>query len=260
MNQKFYEADKTKAKTKAKTKQTDQSTVDNLFRTTADQPLAPGEEQSGSERDTPRSHDMRRKASQADTLRATGNISPTDSMRDLLGQMRDIDADPDDVGYPIPDYETSNVPDIRVTVDNLPTVAGRHLLAAGTQNPDFHQVASLPGNMNRAIRTLGKQLFRYLTSTPTEDIYMIGDLGGQGPNTRQEVNAVAGWVRDNGEKITEGTVDFDSTIPGYSAEAQQWSAGGIRWLLVRDEFGDYIYSWPEQDSIQHRETNRLQSN
>ena len=249
MTRQIQEANRTKTKTK--TQDTDWTDIDNLFRSASDQPLAPSQERDREQpdRDGDQPNDVRRRASQADTLRAAGNVSPTDRMRDLMSRMRDIDADPDDPGYPVPD-ETDNLPDVRVTVDNLPAVVGQQLRAAGTQDPKFHQVANLPGNMSRAIRTLGRQLFRSFTRTPTDDIWMIGQLGGQGPNTRQEVNAVAGWVRDNGERITQGDIDFDTTIPGYSADIQQWSAGGIRWLMVRDEFGDYIYSWPEQDSTQ----------
>lgn len=191
--------------------------------------------------------DPRRRASQRDTQRAAGNIAPNQRMRDLLSRMRDIEADPDDPGYPEP--EDANLPAIRVDTDNLPAVAGRNLAAAGVENPEFHQVANLPGNMQRAIRTLGRQLFRSFTRTDTNDIWMIGNLNGQGPNTRQEVNAVANWARENGEDIGTGDIDFDTTIPGYQAQIHQYSAGGIRWLLVRDEFGDYIYSWPEQDSV-----------
>lgn len=114
--------------------------------------------------------------------------------------------------------------------------------------------------MSRAIRTLGRQLFRSFTQTQTDDIWMVGNLGGQGPNSRQEVNAVASWVRDNGEDIGAGDIDFDTSIPGYQADIQQYSAAGIRWLLVRDEFGDYIYSWPETDSITQRNTPQLGQN
>lgn len=209
-------------------------------------PAAPAPEP---EREQPRNEpqdDNRRRASQRDTLRATGNIEPNQRMRDLLGRMRDIEAEPDDVGYP--DQEPENLPDVRVTTQNLPAVAGQALQAAGAINPDFHKVANLPGNMSRAIRTLGKSLFRSFTSTDTDNIWMIGNLGGQGPNTSRDVNGVAAWIRDNGERVTTGDIDFDTTIPGYSADIQQWRAAGIRWLLVRDEFGDYIYSWPEQES------------
>jgi hypothetical protein len=37
----------------------------------------------------------------------------------------------------------------------------------------------------------------------------------------------------------------------------QYTAAGIRWLLVRDEFGNYIYSWPEQDSRDAQNTREL---
>jgi hypothetical protein len=173
----------------------------------------------------------------------------------MLSRMRDIEADDDDQGYP--DQDQDNLPDVQVNTENLPAVAGQALQAAGVQDPEFHKVANLPGNMSRAIRTLGRALFRTLTRTQTDDIWMIGNLNGQGPNSRAEVNAVARWIRDSGDRVTQGDIDFDTTIPGYQADIQQWSAGGIRWLLVRDEFGDYIYSWPESDSIEQRNIPQL---
>jgi hypothetical protein len=231
------------AETKTKTK----SKVDTdwAFADPVDQPLTRQEPERDADRDEP-ARDTRKKASQRDTQRATANIEPNQRMRDLLGRMRDIDADPDDVGYP--DDEPEVLPDVRVTTQNLPAVAGQALQAAGVQDPKFHKVANLPGNMARAIRTLGKQLFREFTRTDTDDIWMLGNLNGQGPNTRAEVNAVAGFVRDQGEEVTAGDIDFDTSIPGYQAEIRQYTAMGIRWLLVRDEFGDYVYSWPESDS------------
>jgi hypothetical protein len=244
----LQEAEDKKKKTQTKTKDDDWSGLDDLFTPKADQPLTRAEpEAPAPDQDNNDGEDRRKKSSQQDTLRATQNIHPTDNMRNMLGRMRDIEADDEDDGYPEP--EQNNLPDVRVNTQNLPAVAGRAIAAAGVQDPDFHKVANLPGNMARAIRSLGKQLFRSFTRTSTDDIWMIGNLGGQGPNSRQEVNAVAGWVRDNGQRVTDGNIDFDTTIPGYQADIQQWSASGIRWLLVRDEFGDYIYSWPEQDSV-----------
>jgi hypothetical protein len=200
--------------------------------------------------------DPRRAVSQRDTQRAISRIEPSQQMRNLVSRMRNIDSDPEDTGYPAPE-EPENLPSTRVNTANLPAVAGRALSAAGVQNPDFHKVSNLPGNMSRAIRTLGKQLFRSLTRTDTDDVFMIGNLNDQGPNTRQELSAVAAWVRGTGEDLGDGNIDFDTTIPGYSADIRQYSAAGIRWLLVRDEFGSYIYSWPESDSIQHRNTPRI---
>jgi hypothetical protein len=96
-----------------------------------------------------------------------------------------------------------------------------------------------------------------MTRTPTDDIWMVANLGGQGPNSPAEVNAVAGWVRANGDDLGDGNIDFDTTIPGYNADIKQYSAAGIRWLLVRDEFGNYVYSWPEQDSVNAHNTREL---
>jgi hypothetical protein len=241
----LQEAEKKKTQLKDKDKNTDWSGLDDLFKPKSEQPLSTVDSPNRDDGDQdPR--DQRRKAGQGDTLRATRNIEPNQQMRDLLGRMRDIEADDDD-GYP--DQEPENLPDVRVNTANLPAVAGQALQAAGVQDPDFHKVSNLPGNMARAIRALGKQLFRSFTHTDTDDIWMVGNLNGQGPNSRSEVNAVASWVRDTGNRITTGEIDFDTSIPGYQADIQQWTANNIRWLLVRDEFGDYIYSWPENDSI-----------
>jgi len=246
------ETDKKKTKTDTKDK-TDWDALDDLFKkkdTSVSATPAQDTPQDAPQGEPP-APELRR-AGQSDTRRATQNIEPNQRMRDLLGRMRDIDADPEDPGYPEPD--DADVPVVRVDINNLPTVAGQRLQAAGIQNPNFHQVANLPGNMSRAIRTMGKQLFRSFTRTPTEDIWMIGNLGGQGPNSTSEVNAVAQWVRQHGEDLGDGDIDFDSTIPGYTATIRQYSAGGIRWLLVQDEFGNYIYSWPESDSREHSNT------
>ena len=198
----------------------------------------------------------RKKASAADTARATAGIH-NPAMAQRLASMRNIapEVDDDDWGFADPEPETAL--DTEVRTANLPAVAGQKLQAAGVQSPDFHKVSNLPGNMSRAIRTLGKQLFRTLTRTPTDDVYVVANLGGQGPNSTQEVNAVANWVRKNGEDLGDGHIDFDTTIPGYNANIKQYSAGGIRWLLVQDEFGNYIYSWPEGDSVEHANRREL---
>ena len=164
-----------------------------------DKPVAKAEPQEPkAEPETP----SLKKASQSDTLRATAGITPSERMRDLMSRMRNIDVDPNDAGYPDPEPTTDLT--VRVDTENLPVVAKKALAAAGTVTPTFHQVANLPGNMNRAIRTMGKQLFRMFTRTPTENIYMIGNVMGQGPNSSRELNAVAGYLRDKGQNLGLG--------------------------------------------------------
>jgi hypothetical protein len=190
------------------------------------------------------------KANKASTQRASQGLT-TPRMADLLSRMRDIEPDADDEWAGFDEPETDTALSTEVNTDNLPAQADRALTADGVERPEWHKVSNLPGNMQRAIRTLGRQLFRSMTTTPTDDIWMIANLGGQGPNSSLEVNAVANWIRNHGRDLGPGDIDFDTSIPGYLADIRQYTAGGIRWLLVRDEFGNYIYSWPENTSVGH---------
>jgi hypothetical protein len=245
------EPDEPERKSKTQTKQKPKLNPD-MFAPKADQPLAKTDplddlkNKAGIGKDKPKV-DIK-KASQADTLKVTGKIEPTDDMRDMLSRMRDIDIDPDLAGYPEPE-PPETLPSVEVNTKNLPAVAGQALQAAGVQNPDFHQVANLPGNMADQIRQLGKNLFGALTVTPTKRIHVVANLGGQGPNTNQEVQAVAGFLKEHGEDLGPGDIDFDNVMPGYSAQTHMFNAAGIRWMLVKDFAGAYIYCWPEEDSL-----------
>lgn len=192
-------------------------------------------------------------ASRADTLRATSGITPTHKMRDLLSKLHNIDINIDDdtpITEPRPPGTdlAAKYKDV-VKVKDLPNVAKNALLAKGAVEPTFHQVSNLPGNMSRVIRTVGKQLFKSFTKTPTEDIYVIANVTGSGPNSQRELNAVAGYLRNHGTDLGSGNIDIEKIMPGYNPQMHQYKADGIRWLLIKDDFGDYIYSWPEQDSI-----------
>jgi hypothetical protein len=243
------EADEPERKAKTQTKQKPKLDP-NMFAPKADQPLAKTDPLDDIKKNagTDKPKVDIKKASQSDTLKATGKIAPTDDMRDMLSRMRDIDIDPDLAGYPEPE-PPETLPSVDVNTKNLPAVAGQALLAAGVQNPDFHQVANLPGNMADMIRQLGKNLFGALTVTPTKRIHVVANLGGQGPNTNQEVQAVAGFLKEHGEDLGPGDIDFDNVMPGYSAQTHMFNAAGIRWMLVKDFAGAYIYCWPEEDSL-----------
>lgn len=224
------------------TKTKTNTAIDNLGQPKPDQPLtAPKVDRPPQ---PPRAPTIRR-ASSATTRQRTQNITPTDQMRDMLGRMRDLEPDPHDPGYPARDMQI----DQPTMPENLPAVINSAITAAGFQNPDWHVVANLPGNMSQGIRTLGRRLFGSLTRTPTDDIVMIGNIMGMGPNTSQEINAVVGWLRANGQQLASGDIDFDRVMPGYVADIVQYSAAGARFLLVRDDFGQYIYTWPESDSV-----------
>lgn len=179
------------------------------------------------------------------TRRATGAIQPSARASELMttanfSQLPVAQADDTEVD--------AGVTPTEVDVTTLPARVSQTLAAAGSQMPEWHKVSNLPGNMNRAIRSLGKMLFGEFTRTPVNDVLMIGNLGGMGPNTSLEVNSVAGWLKKNATDLGVGDIDFENIMPGYVADINQYSTQDVRWMLVRDEFGSYIYAWPEQDS------------
>ena len=226
---------------KTKTKTTPDINL-NPFQSQPNQPLTNPNAPAGSNSNPV---NMRR-ADQRTTLNKTAGITPTGNMKNMLGRMRNVDIDPNLPGYPAQDSNT--LPSVDVNTGNLPAVAGQALRAAGVHSPEFHQVANLPGNMAAQIRQLGRALFGSLTMTPTNRIYMIANLGGQGPNSTQEVGAVANFLKQHGQDRGPGEIDFDAIMPGYRAETRMFTASGIRWMLVKDFAGQYIYSWPEEDS------------
>ena len=199
------------------------------------------------------------KASVAKTLAATGKIKPTRAMQDMLGKMLDIKLDDD-----LPSYDASvepkppeTLPTVVVKTTTLAATAEYALRKAGYLVPDFHQVAALPGNIKDQIRQLGRSLFKTMTVTPTNKIFVVANLGGMGPNTDREVQSVADWVRENGQDYGDGSINFDRSIPGYEAETHMYTAAGITWLLVKDFAGQYIYAWPEKESVFRIEVNKL---
>jgi len=217
------------------------------FQKPADQPLtAPKTDPLDDIRKNAGVKDIKR-ASAATTRQRTAGIAPTQDMVDMLSRMKNIDIDPDLAPYPEPE-PPETLPSTQVNTQNLPAIAGQALQAAGLQDPEFHQVAQLPGNMADQIRQLGRSLFGSMTATPTDQIYMIGNVAGQGPNTTAEVSAVAAYLKNRGEDLGPGDIDFDQIMPGYTAQTHLFTADGIRWLLVRDFAGQYIYAWPEADS------------
>ena len=218
------------------------------------------------------------KASVAKTLAATGRIKPTQAMQDMLGKMLDIKLDDD-----LPSYDASietesevqpvktpqmytdgvepkppeTLPTVVVKTTTLATTAEYALRKAGYLVPDFHQVAALPGNIKDQIRQLGRSVFKTMTVTPTNKIFVVANLGGMGPNTDREVQSVADWVRQHGQDYGDGSINFDRSIPGYEAETHMYTAAGITWLLVKDFAGQYIYAWPEKESVFRIEVNKL---
>jgi hypothetical protein len=188
-----------------------------------------------------------KRASAAKTATATAHITPTDAMRDTLAKL-------DRSKFPAGTDDAEHIPEPPTTPQNLPSVISREIATTGgTVTPEWHTVSNLPGNVDRAIRMLGKRLFGAFTRTPTKDIIMIGNLGGSGPNTEEEVRSVANWVVKNGRLVDDAEIDFSDVMPGYKAQTRHYSTGSVRFQLVKDDHGTYIYAWPESDSLDRQE-------
>lgn len=254
--------------------------LNDIFKTGPANPIVKSTEEPKAKpevkQETPKTVNIKQ-ASTARTARATSRIQPTQAMLDMMDKILDIELDDD-----LPSYEASietivkpvqvpkkdeyfgvepkppeNLPAVQVTTTTLATTAEYALRKAGYLVPDFHQVAALPGNIRDQIRQLGRSLFKSMTITPTNKIFVVANLGGMGPNTDREVQSVANWIRENGQDYGDGYVDFARSIPGYEAETHMYTAAGITWLLVKDFAGQYIYAWPEKDSLFRIAVNKL---
>ena len=194
--------------------------------------------------------------SAADTAKATSGIVSPDAMSKMsqINIPSDLYKDEPDIDAPahgaVPDQTTDTSVPARVTADNVPAVISTAVADTLTQNPTWHQVKNLPGYVAKPIRAMGRQMFKNLTSTPLEDITVIANFGGSGqPNSKAEINAVSNWVVENGQLIDDDIQwDFGPTVPDYVADSKLYLAQGVRFLLVVDQYGKYIYAWPDADS------------
>lgn len=190
-------------------------------------------------------------SSSADTKRKVGAINPTDQMRDFMGRINPNAVDVGDDPEPPADEVVLR------TASDVPKVISSAMRAAGVESPEWHKIRDLPGMNDRVIRSIGKNVFSAFTSTPQDQIKTIANVNGQGPNTNAEIQAVANWLLDNALRLPRVEVDYGDAIPGYKPEVQEFSTNGVRFHLVRDPMGNYIYAYPEKDARTNTNQPRL---
>lgn len=177
------------------------------------------------------------------TRRATANINPTDLMRDFMGRINPAAGGEEPA---LPDAPEDAV--VLRTANDVPAVISSAMQAAGTQSPEWHTVNNLPGYNQQNIRGMGRQVFGMFTSTPLENIQTIANVQGQGPNTDAELRAVASWLRNNAEDLGQVELDHGEAIPGYKPDVKEFRINGVRFHVVRDPMGQYIYAYPDKDA------------
>lgn len=220
------------------------------------EPESPRSSTSSDEPSGPAASPELRRAS-ADTTRArVGNITPSDQMRDFLNRIQPgQDDEIDDIeaarraGLDRPREPRQ---ELSVRRDQVPAVIASAIQRAGVQNPEWHTINNLPGYMARNIRGMGRNLFGMFTRTPLEDIMTIANVQGQGPNSEAELRAVVGWLRDNADDLGSIEIDYGRAIPGYEPEVREFRTQGVRFHVVRDPMGHYVYAFPEQDAVNHQ--------
>ena len=161
----------------------------------------------------------------------------------LLGnrELADMEAD-------VPQIDPTVVPEpIPPTPENLPAVIQTAIARTDAEepgrpvfNPEWNMVRNLPGYMAAPIRALGRMIFSQFTDTPIDQINVMATP----INTDREVNMMAHWIRRYGIRDDEAEIDFSNIMPGYTADIQLWNSEGYTFLLVKDQMGNYIYSWP----------------
>jgi hypothetical protein len=135
-----------------------------------------------------------------------------------------------------------------VTPTTLPAIINKQLRANYDDlSPTWHAVKNLPGYLMKPIRTLGKLVFHPLTKTKLDNINVIANVGG-GPNDEAELNSVAGFLIKKGESLPNAKILFKEILPEYEADIKMINYDNITFLIVSDQFGKYIYSWPQSDT------------
>lgn len=75
-------------------------------------------------------------------------------------------------------------------------------------------------------------------------------------NTAEEFKAVQQWAQSEGMLVSEGTVDFP--LWGISPAVKLVNLQELQLLFVKDPFGEYVYAWPQEDSLSSQWSNAAQ--
>jgi len=234
--------------------------LDDLTAQQPEQPLTNYEPDDGEYDDvmdrpeaTPTPHMPR--ASAANTRARTANMNPSELMRDMMSRINPLAGgnEPELVPEPAPPENAI----VARTARDVPAVISSAMRVAGVEMPEWHTVNNLPGYQQQNIRGMGRQIFSMFTRTPLEQIQTIANVGGQGPNTDAELRSVAAWLMQNAEDLGDVHLDHGQAIPGYLPDVKEYRINGVRFQVVRDPMGQYIYAYPDADARINTDNARL---
>ena len=248
----LLEDDETKTQTKTKTKTPD---LDNLFRDTefhdiSAQDNTPNAEKIGRPRRRTTAPNIR--APRGNPNYTIGDI-PASATDDDWGdldatapQITQHTAQATTVGTDTPPQIASNLPAVKQSSD-LATIPQD--MVQYVNNIEWTNLTQLPGYAKQMIRNMGRQVFHAFGEMADEDIDTVSSM----TNDQEELDAGAGMVKNYGSPVVEeAEIDFGDTMPGYKPTISIWELAGQYYKFVKDDHGDYIYSW------EHKDTNKLQ--
>jgi hypothetical protein len=172
---------------------------------------------------------------------ASADGSMADAPRMNHDAMNDL---PDDDDQNLSDGDNTDPKEPGNDVANVET----GVRAAGKAKANWMGVDQLPGYMQTGIRRMGRVVFSPLTKTRLEDMSIIANLGGHGPNKQMELDAVAKYAQSNATQTRDLAMSFGDMIPGYEPDAKVYVTPHDTYLVVQDEMGRYIYSWESKDT------------
>ena len=241
---------------KTRIKPQDMDFGDDIFGSQQDQPIAnysnPDDGEFNDTMDAPATPSMPR-ASAASTRAKTSAMSPSDQMRDMMNRISP-DAGGDEPELAQQDQEGALV---ARTAQDVPKVISSAMQATGEQVPEWHTVNNLPGYQQQNVRGMGRQIFGMFTRTPLEQIQTIANVDGQGPNTDAEMRSVANWLMQNADDLGSVELSHGRAIPGYKPDVKEYSLNGVRFHVVRDPMGQYIYAYPDADATTNHNTAKI---
>lgn len=138
--------------------------------------------------------------------------------------------------------------------DMLPAIFNTQLVTAqGQFRPKWHLVRNLPAYIAQPIRAVGRLTLGGFTTTNLEDVRLSSThFASEG-----ELREMMAWVRNNGTYVPQPDKEvmtfaghFDTEQGGaYEAQVRLFEVDGIDFLMVSDNYGKSIYSWPTRDRI-----------
>ena len=135
----------------------------------------------------------------------------------------------------------------KVDMSTLPAVINKSVATKTGIDVEWHQVKHLPGYLASGIRKLGRQVLAAYTTTPIEEIQVLANIKGSGPNSEEEMKAVGKWLLQNGTRKREDELNFDQVLPGYAAKVVVYNYKSFDFMVVKDFVGTYIYSYANTD-------------